>query len=120
MSDEKSSGTERYVPKRGDFARVVLDPYIGREQGGEWPVLVLSNDAFAAVTGYALVVPITGRVRGWPFEVPIEPGLRVAGVVLADQTRSVDYAARHASYLGQAPESLVNLVLERLLAIVEP
>lgn len=119
MSDAKSSGTERYVPRRGDFARMVLDPYTGREQGGERPVLVLSNDAFIRLTGYALVAPITSRVRGWPFEVPIDSGLRVGGVVLTDQTRSVDYVSRHASYLGQAPDELIEKVLERLLAIVE-
>ena len=120
MSDAKSSETERYVPRRGDFAHMVLDPYTEREKGGERPVLVLSNDAFIRLTGYALVAPITSRVRGWPFEVPIEPGLRVSGVVLTDQIRSVDFVSRHASYLGAAPDKLVDRVLGRLSAIVEP
>lgn len=98
---------------------MVLDPYTGREQGGERPVLVLSNDAFVALTGYALVAPVTSRVRGWPFEVPIEPGGRVSGVVLADQTRSVDFVSRHATFLARGSEDLLEHVLARLAAIVE-
>lgn len=110
--------TEAYVPARGDFARMVLDPYTGREQGGERPVLVLSSRSFSIATRYALVAPVTRRVRGWPFEVPIEPDDRVSGVVLADQTRSVDYIARHATYLGVASWALVEAVRQRVSAIL--
>ena len=35
-----------YVPARGDFVRVVLDPRVGREQSGERPALVLSDRRF--------------------------------------------------------------------------
>ena len=44
----------RLLPDRGDFARMVLHPRAGREQGGERPVLVLSTRRFNALTGYAL------------------------------------------------------------------
>jgi mRNA interferase MazF len=97
---------------------MVLDPYTGHEQGGERPVLVLSSRSFSAVTRYALVAPITRRVRGWPFEVRIEANQRVSGVVLADQTRSVDYIARHATYLGVASRALVEAVCQRVSAIL--
>jgi mRNA interferase MazF len=98
---------------------MVLHPHTGREQGGERPVLVLSTKRFSALTGYALVAPITRTVRNWPFEVPIEPGHRVSGVVLADQARSVDFAARHARFLGKAPARLIDTVAERLTTILE-
>jgi mRNA interferase MazF len=110
--------TNSYVPARGDFARMVLDAYTGREQGGERPVLVLGSRSFNAVTRYALVAAITRRVRGWPFEVRIEPNERVSGVVLADQTRSLDYVARHVTYLGAASRALVGAVCQRVTAIV--
>lgn len=98
---------------------MVLDPYTGREQGGERPVLVLSTREFHTATGYALVAPVTCTVRDWPFEVPIGGGLRVSGVVLADQTRSVDFVARHARFLGKAPAELVAEVLARVVSIIE-
>ena len=31
-SDMKSSVTDAYIPERGDFARMVLDPYTGRNK----------------------------------------------------------------------------------------
>lgn len=98
---------------------MVLDPLTGREQGGERPVLVLSTREFNLATRYALVAPITRTVRDWPFEVPIGPGQRVAGLVLSDQTRSVDFVARHARLLGKAPAELVAQVLARVASIVE-
>lgn len=109
-----------FVPERGDFVRVVLDPRVGREQSGERPALVLTPRRFNAATGYAFVAPVTGTRRGWPFEVPIPAGGRVRGVVLADQTKSIDYAARHVSFLATAPRELVIEVLGRVGAILEP
>ncbi len=98
---------------------MVLDPYTGREQGGERPVLVLSTMGFSMATRYALVAPITRTVRGWPFEVAVGPGFRVSGVVLTDQTRSVDFEARHARLLGRAPQELLEQVLARVASIIE-
>lgn len=110
----------RFVPERGDFIRIVLDPRVGREQSGERLALVLSPRRFNELTGYAFVAPVTGTRRGWPFEVPIPAGGRVQGVVLADQTKSIDYAARRVSFVATAPRGLVGLVLERVGAILEP
>lgn len=107
-----------YVPARGDFVRVVLDPRVGREQSGERPALVLSDHAFNDLTGTIFVAPVTGNRRGWPFEVPIPPGGRVEGVALADQTKSIDYVARHVRYLAAAPVGLVESVLAHVAAIL--
>ena len=119
MSDAKSSRSDPYIPDRGDFARIVLHPHTGREQGGERPVLVLSTRRFSSLTGYAFVAPITRTVRDWPFEVAIEQGHRVGGVVLSDQARSVDFVARHARFLGKAPARLTETVAERITTILE-
>ena len=108
-----------YVPERGDFVRVVLDPRVGREQSGERPALVLTARRFNQLTGYAFVAPITATARDWPFEVPVPPGGRVEGVVLADQTKSIDYKARCVRFLAAAPNGLVAAVLERVAEILE-
>jgi mRNA interferase MazF len=107
-----------YVPARGDFVRVVLDPRVGREQSGEPPALVLSDHEFNKRTGYIFCAPVTGTRRGWPFEVPVPAGGKVAGVVLTDQTKSIDYVARHVRYIGKSPEGLVAAVLEQVAAIL--
>ena len=98
---------------------MVLPAPMGREKGGELAVLVLSSRRFSAITGYALVAPITQRGRKWPFEIPIDPGSRVSGVVLPEQARSVDFAARHARFLGKAPIRLTEVVAERITTILE-
>ena len=108
-----------YVPERGDFVCVVLDPRVGREQSGERPALVLTPRRFNELTGYAFVAPITGTARDWPFEVRVPPGARVDGVVLADQTKSIDYKARYVRFLAAAPRGLVAAVLERVAEILE-
>lgn len=107
-----------YVPARGDFVRVVLDPHVGRERSGERPVLVLSDRSFNELTGYIFVAPVTGTERGWPFEAQIPSGGKIQGVVLADQTKSIDYVARHVRYLAAAPRGLVDTVLELVATIL--
>jgi mRNA interferase MazF len=107
-----------YVPARGDFVRIVLDPRVGREQSGERPALVISVRAFNELTGYALVAPVTATRRGWPFEVPIPEGARISGVVLADQAKSIDHVARHVRFLAEAPAGLVEAVLEKVQIIL--
>jgi mRNA-degrading endonuclease toxin of MazEF toxin-antitoxin module len=52
-------------------------------------------------------------------EVAIGPGLQVAGAVLADQTRSVDFVARQMKFLGKVPPELINEVLARVATILE-
>jgi mRNA interferase MazF len=99
---------------------VVLDPRVGREQSGERPALVLSDRDFNASTGYIFCALVTGARHGWPFEVPIAADSKVAGVVLADQTKSIDYAARHVRYIAGSPGGLVEAVLERVSAILLP
>jgi len=107
-----------YVPARGDFVRVVLDPRVGREQSGKRPALVLSDREFNALTGYIFCAPVTGTRRGWPFEILIAAGGKVVGVVLADQTKSIDYAARHVRYIAGSPRGLVDSVMEQVSAIL--
>ena len=105
-----------YIPERGDFVRIVLDPRVGREQSGERPALVLSPRAFNELTGYAFMAPVTNTLRNWPFEVPIPPGGRVGGAILADQTKSIDYVARHVRYMSDSPHGLVAAVLAKVQA----
>ena len=106
-----------YVPDRGDLVWLSLDPRVGREQAGERPVYVLSTKEFSEATGYALVCPVTSRVRGGPFEVKVRSD-GISGVVLCDQAKSVDYVARKARFAGEAPPSVVADVLEAVAAII--
>jgi mRNA interferase MazF len=92
-----------FVPERGDVVWISLSPQAGHEQAGRRPALVLSPSAYNAKVGLALVCPITGQVKGYPFEVLVPTGLPVKGAVLADQVKSVDWIARRADMIGRLP-----------------
>ena len=62
-----------YVPDRGDVVRISFTPQAGHEQAGWRPALVLSPKAYNARVGLALFCPVTGQVKGYPFEVELLP-----------------------------------------------
>jgi mRNA interferase MazF len=107
-----------YIPERGDAVWITLDPQAGHEQPGRRPALVLSPSAYNGRVGLALLCPITSRVKGYPFEVPLPPGLPVAGVVGADQVKSLDWQARKAARIGAVGEEVVAEVVRRLQTLL--
>jgi len=63
-----------------------------------------------------LCCPMTGQVKGYPFEVTLS-GSRPSAV-LADQVKSLDWAERKAKYKGRAkPVELAN-VRAKIIALV--
>jgi len=106
--------TGRYVPDRGHLIWLSFDPQAGREQARRRPALVLSPAAYNDRAGLALVCPITNQVKGYPFEVRLPQGGPIAGVVLADHVKSVDWGARHAEFAGVAPAAELKEVTARL------
>ena len=106
------------VPKRGDAIFINFDPQTGTEQAGRRPALVLSPSAYNDKVGLAIVCPITGQAKGYPFEVDIPLGSAVYGVILADHVKSLDWRARGADVVGQLPAKTVNEVLEKLDTLI--
>jgi mRNA interferase ChpB len=107
--------------KRGDIYLVSLDPIEGREQRGSRPVLVVSSTAFNEATRLPVVCPITnggdfGRRIG--FAVPVV-GISTTGVVRCDQPRVLDLAARNGRKVDTLPESIMDEVLARVVALFE-
>ncbi len=108
-----------FVPERGDAIWITPDPQAGHEQAGRRPALVLSPSAYNGRVGLALLCPITSQVKGYPFEVPLPAGLPVAGVVGADQVKSLDWRARKASRIGAIPDEVVAEVARRLQTLLQ-
>jgi len=82
--------------------------------------LVVSPLSYNRMVGLALVCPITSRVKGYPFEVPLPPGLDVTGAILCDQLKSLDWRVRRAVRLGSVPDPIMHEVTARMLALVDP
>lgn len=108
----------RYIPDTGDLVWLEFDPQAGHEQAGKRPGLVLSPAAYNKPSGLMIACPITSQVKGYPFEVPLPPGLKIQGVVLADQVKSLDWKARKASKSGVAPKAVMGEVLAKLAALL--
>ena len=106
------------APERGDLVWLGFSPQAGREQAGRRPALVLSPRAYHQKTSYALVCPITSRIKGYPFEVVLPEGLAVQGAVLADQIKSIDRHARQIEVVGRVPETVVLAVQQRVRALI--
>lgn len=107
-----------YVPERGDAVWITLDPQSGHEQAGRRPAVVLSPSAYNGRVGLALLCPITGQTKGYPFEVAVPEGLSVAGVVLADQVKSLDWRARKASRICALPSEVIKRVIEKVSTLL--
>ena len=108
---------KEYIPKRGDVVWTNFKPAAGHEQKGRRPVLVLSTKPFNITVKLAMAAPITSRVRGHGFEVPLSTR-RIKGVVLCQQVKMIDYTARGIKFVEKTPESIVSEVLARVRAIV--
>ena len=103
-----------YTPDRGDAIWITLNPQAGHEQAGRRPALVLSPAAYNHKAGLVVACPITSQVKGYPFEVAIPAGLKISGVVLSDQVKSLDWKARQAELICQLPAPAVDEVLQKL------
>ena len=108
------------VPERGDVVWLQFNPQVGSEQAGHRPALVISPKSYNRRVGLALVCPITSRVKGYPFEVELPQGLEAEGAILCDQIKSLDWRVRRATPLGSVPDSVMQDVTARILALVDP
>jgi mRNA interferase MazF len=111
---------KRYVPERGDIVWLEFDPQAGHEQAGKRPALVVSPSAYNGRVGLALLCPITSQRKGYPFEVALPAGLKIQGVVLADQIKSLDWRFRRAERVDGVPRVVLDEAVAKIRALLEP
>ena len=107
-----------YVPQCGDVVRITLNEQAGHEQAGRRPAVVLSPQSYNGKTGLALLCPVTNQIKGYPFEVLIPAALPIAGAVLSDQVKSVDWRARNAELICTLPTETISEVLQKLVTLL--
>jgi mRNA interferase MazF len=95
-----------------------LNPQAGHEQAGRRPAVVLSPESYNSKTGLAILCPITTQVKGYPFEVLIPEGLPIAGAILSDQVKSLDWRARSAELIRPLPGEIISEVLQKLATLL--
>ncbi len=107
-----------FVPKRGDIVWLQFNPQTGYEQAGRRPALVVSPREYNEKVGLALMCPVTSKIKSYPFEVMLPEKLKVSGVVLADQIKSLDWRARQAEFICEAPAETVAEILAKIQTLI--
>lgn len=108
-----------FIPERGDVVWINLDMQAGHKQAGVRPVLVLSPASYNGRVGLMVCCPITTQSKGYPFEVLIKNNLKVSGIILADQVKSLDWKARGAKKKGRISEDELSETLNKFKAVID-
>lgn len=56
---------------------------------------------------------MTSRHKGYPFEVRLPVGMKIEGVILSDQLKSLDWRVRQAEYIATLEPDIVEDVLKK-------
>ena len=107
-----------YVPRCGDVVWITLNSQAGHEEAGRRPAVVISPQSYNSKVGLAIFCPVTGQIKGYPFEVLIPAGLPVAGAILSDQVKNLDWRARNAELICTLPAGTISEVLQKLAALL--
>ena len=106
--------------KQGDIIWLDFDPQIGHEQRGRRPALVVSNETFNRFSNLAVVCPITNTKKKHPFHVKLDERTKTKGVIMSDQTRTLDIKARNYEFIEKITDDFLLDVLDIISGFIEP
>ena len=105
--------------RRGEIYVGALSPYVGSEQGGIRPVIILQNNLGNIFSPTLIVAPLTSRYkkRNLPTHYLIEDveELKTTSLVLLEQIKTID-KRRITEYIGQASKDDIKNI-EKALTI---
>ena len=105
---------------RGDIVWADLSPVRGREQAGQRPVLVISQDVFNERSGTVIAVALTSRPQKAGFPLTLElspPQLPKKSWVKISQIRTLSIE-RLGQKIGRASAEELSLIFEGLNEII--
>jgi mRNA interferase MazF len=105
---------------QGDIVWLDFDPQIGHEQRGRRPAVVVSNESFNSFSQMAIVCPITNTDKNHPFHVRLNYETRTKGVILCDQSRTLDIHARKYEFIERLPDDILSEVIDIISGFIEP
>lgn len=107
----------KYTPKPGDIVWMEFDPQKGKEIQKTRPALTISPHSYNLRTGLGLFMPITSKIKGYPFEVIIDQD-EIQGVILCDQIRSLDWKVRKAKFVIHLSTSILEDALAKFQVLL--
>jgi mRNA interferase MazF len=110
--------SKAFVPDCGDIVWLTFNPQSGHEQTGRRPALVISPSVYNEKTGLAIFCPITNVKKDYPFEVIIPDLPGIAGVILSDQIKNLDWKTRNAEFICKLPGKSIEETLNKISALL--
>ena len=107
-----------YIPDRGDFVWITLNPIAGHEQAGRRPALVISPKSYNRKTSLCVLCPATRHKKGYAFEVEVMNPDGTTSVVLSDHVRNVDWRARKIERIHRVSDAVLADVVARIEALL--
>lgn len=118
---------EKWIFRRGDIYLADLDPYVGSEQGGTRPVVVLQNNCGNFYCPTLIVAPLTSKSRkkrALPTHYVVDgaPGLSEESIVLLEQIKTIDKRRirKYIGKMGRRQMEEIGEVLETSLGLYVP
>lgn len=108
---------QRSFPKQGDIIWLDFDPQSGSEISKRRPALVVSNNDLQNHSNFATVIPITSSNNAFPLHIALDHRTHTSGFIICEQLRNVDFKARNWQLIEQAPEDVLDDVLEIISAM---
>jgi mRNA interferase MazF len=105
--------------KQGYLIWLDFDSQIGHEQKGRRPALVVSNETFNNFSNLAIVCPITDTKKAHPFHVKLDERTKTTGVILCDQSRTLDIYARNYEFIENLPRDILLDVVDIISGFIE-
>ena len=114
---------ENWIYRRGDVYLANLDPYIGSEQGGTRPVVVLQNDVGNRYAPTLIVATVTSRTEKKKYQpthvlIAHNTAFEKPSVVQLEQIFTID-KSRIQRFLGRTTRNEMRRIEEALLNSLE-
>jgi mRNA interferase MazF len=101
-----------------DIIWLEFEPQAGKEIQKTRPAIVISPKEYNSKVGLALCMPITSKIKGYPFEVIISNN-QITGAVLCDQMRSLDWKVRNARFITKCQNNTFAEVIANLMVLID-
>ncbi|BAP86331.1 programmed cell death toxin MazF [Paucilactobacillus hokkaidonensis JCM 18461] len=115
------SGTDNYIPDKGDLVLINFNPSMGHEIQKYRPAMVISNSRYTEMTGLALVCPIThadhNRLSKIGLLIKISTN-KISGFVNPLQFHTFDYRKRDMQFIAKADKPILMQAMQTINDIV--
>ena len=108
---------QKYIPDRGDIIWVNFNPVLGHEQAGYRPALVLSSAIINSRNFLAIVCPVTSKDKKYPFHINLDKN-KTKGFIMTDQIKSIDLQNRKIKFIEKINSDTYQVVVSRVMALI--